>query len=56
MLKGRIAEAIIEEMLKEAGYQVYRFGYEAVIQNLTQVDAKLKKTKIGRKIMCMRLF
>ena len=53
MLKGRIAEAIVEEMLKEAGFQVYRFGYEAVIQNLTQVNAKLKITTTGRKILSM---
>lgn len=53
MLKGRIGEAIVEEMLKEANFQVYRFGYESVIQNLTQVNTKLKKTKAGRKIINM---
>ena len=53
MLKGRIAEAIVEEMLQEAGFQVYRFGYEAVIQNLTQVGTRLKKTRAGRKILHM---
>lgn len=52
-LKGKIAEAIVEEMLKEAGFQVYRFGYESVIPNLTQIDTELKKTKIGRKISNM---
>jgi hypothetical protein len=53
MLKGRIAEAIVEEMLKEAGFRVYRFGYESIIQNLTQIDTELKETKIGRKIKSM---
>lgn len=53
MLKGKIAEAIVEEMLKEAGFRVYRFGYESVIQNLTQVGVELKKTKSGRKISNM---
>ena len=53
MLKGRIAEAIVEEMLKEAGFRVYRFGYESVIQNLTQADVELRKTKTGRKISNM---
>jgi hypothetical protein len=43
MLKGRIAEVIVEEMLKEAGYQVYRFGYEWIIQNLP-LDLPLKNT------------
>jgi len=53
MLKGGIAEAIVEEMLKEAGFLVYRFGYESVIQNLTQAGVKLKKTTPGRKISNM---
>jgi hypothetical protein len=53
MLKGRIAEAIVEEMLKEAGFQVYRYGYESVIQNLAQSNAQLRRTKKGRKILSM---
>jgi len=53
MVKGRIAETLVEEMLKEAGFQVYRFGYESSIQNLTQVDAHLRKTFDGRKILSM---
>jgi len=36
ILKARIAETIASEMLKEAGYYVYRFGYEGVVQNLAQ--------------------
>lgn len=38
MLKGRMAESMCEEMLRAAGNQVYRFGYEAVLQNLTQIE------------------
>ena len=53
MLKGRIAEAIVEEMFKEAGYMVYRFGYEAIIQNLSNIPTPLKKTPAGRKILSM---
>lgn len=53
MLKGRIAEAIVEDMLKEAGFQVYRFGYESVLPNLTQVDTDLNKTKSRQKILNM---
>lgn len=37
MLKGRMAESLVEEMLKQSGNTVYRFGYEAIIQNLTQI-------------------
>lgn len=36
MIKGRIAEAIIEELLKDSGNDVYRFGYESILQNLVQ--------------------
>lgn len=36
ILKGRMAETIISEMLQEAGYFVYRFGYEGILQSLTQ--------------------
>jgi hypothetical protein len=37
MLKGRMAETLIEELLKKSGNSVYRFGYEAIMQNLTQI-------------------
>jgi hypothetical protein len=38
MLKGRMAESLVQDLLQEAGNQVYRFGYEAILQNLTQVE------------------
>jgi hypothetical protein len=37
MLKGRMAETLIEELLKKSGNTVYRFGYEAIMQNLVQI-------------------
>ena len=36
VLKGRMAETIVSEMLREAGYFVYRFGYEGILQSLIQ--------------------
>lgn len=36
VLKGRIAETIVSEMLKEAGYFLYRYGYEGLLQSLVQ--------------------
>lgn len=36
MIKGRIAEALIEELLRASGNKVYRFGYESILQNLVQ--------------------
>lgn len=36
MIKGRVAETIVSEMLQDAGYYVYRFGYEGILQSLSQ--------------------
>lgn len=38
MLKGRMAETLIEELLRDSGNKIYRFGYEAILQNLTQIE------------------
>ena len=38
MLKGRMAESLVEELLRESGNTIYRFGYEAILQNLTQIE------------------
>lgn len=43
MLKGRMAESLVEELLKASNYRVYRFGYEAVLQNLTQIENTFDK-------------
>lgn len=37
VVKGRIAETLVEEMLKKSGYIVYRFGYEAILENISQI-------------------
>lgn len=49
ILKGRIAESIVEEMLKEAGFKVFRFGYEAVLQHLANI--KLSKSDFYAKLV-----
>jgi hypothetical protein len=43
MIKGRIAEAIIEELLKASGNDVYRFGYESILQNLVQNNSNFDR-------------
>lgn len=51
ILKGRMAESLVSEILREAGNQVYRFGYESTLQNLTQVEKVFDRyTEIGEKI------
>lgn len=50
LIKGRIAETIVSEMLREAGYFVYRFGYEGILQNLAQKNLpKMKSEDFGAK-------
>jgi hypothetical protein len=51
MLKGRMAEMLVEELLKKSGNKVYRFGYEAITQNLVQPDEVFDgHTEVGQKI------
>lgn len=44
-IRGRIAETIVSRMLESAGYYVYRFGYEGILQSLIQMG--LPKMKEG---------
>ncbi|TRZ64630.1 MAG: hypothetical protein D4Q79_01190 [Spirochaetia bacterium] len=51
ILKGRMAESLVSELLREAGNQVYSFGYESTLQNLTQVEKVFNRDcEIGEKI------
>jgi len=43
VIKGRIAEALVEELLRACGNQVYRFGYESILQNLIQNGARFDR-------------
>jgi hypothetical protein len=38
ILKGRMAESLVEELLKRSGNTVTRFGYESIVQNLMQLE------------------
>ncbi|MBI4123170.1 MAG: hypothetical protein HY458_02325 [Parcubacteria group bacterium] len=51
ILKGRMAESLVEELLKKSGNKVYRFGYEAVLQNLTQLEKAFdRENEVGERI------
>lgn len=51
ILKGRMAETLVEELLKKSGNIVYRFGYEAIVQNLTQLKGSFDKyNEVGERI------
>ena len=54
MLKGRIAETLIEELLRQSGNIVYRFGYEAIVQNLVQLEESFdRNSEVGERIRVM---
>ena len=54
MLKGRMAETLVEELLRDSGNAVYRFGYEAILQNLTQINEKFnRRSETGEQISAM---
>jgi hypothetical protein len=51
IIKGRIAEALVEELLRTCGNNVYRFGYELLLQNLVQADSNFdRKSKNGQQV------
>lgn len=51
MLKGRMAETLVEELLKHSGNIVYRFGYEAIVQNLVQLESVFdRNSEVGERI------
>jgi len=51
MLKGRMAETLFEDLLRECGNVVYRFGYEAVVQNLAQLERSFDRhSEVGERI------
>lgn len=51
ILKGRLAECLVEELLKQCGNKVYRFGYEAILQNLTQLEKAFdRESEVGQRI------
>lgn len=50
-LKGKMAESLVEGILREAGNQVYHFGYESTLQNLTQVERVFDRhSEIGEQV------
>lgn len=51
MLKGRMAETLFEELMKQSGNTVYRFGYESIVQNLVHLEEKFDRyNEVGDKI------
>ena len=46
-----MAETLFEELMRQSGNAVYRFGYEAIVQNLTQLEDKFDRySEVGERI------
>lgn len=51
ILKGKIAENLVEGLLKKSGNRVYRLGSEAALENVVSVERLFSKdSDIGKKI------
>ncbi len=50
-LKGRMAESLVLDLLKESGNEVYRIGYEAILPGLARITESFKRNSgVGEKI------
>ena len=50
-LKGRMAESLVCDLLKESGNEVYRIGYEAILPGLAHIEESFNRnSEIGEKI------
>lgn len=51
ILKGKMAESLVEQLLKNAGNRVFRFGFEVVLQSLVQMEKGFdRESEVGKKI------
>src|SRR3989344_9270661 len=50
-LKGRMAESLVYDLLKESGNEVYKIGYEAILPGLARIEESFKRNSdVGEKI------
>lgn len=50
-LKGRMAESLVYDLLKESGNEVYKIGYEAILPGLARIEESFKRnSEVGEKI------
>jgi hypothetical protein len=51
IIKGKLAESLIEQLLKASGCRVYRLGSEAMLENIVQLEDEFNKdSNLGKKI------
>ena len=50
-LKGRMAESLVQDLLRESGNEVYRIGYEAILPGLTRIEESFNRnSEVGEKV------
>jgi len=51
IIKGKLAESLVEELLKSAGNRVYRLGSDALLENIVSLEPEFNKEGVlGKKI------
>ena len=51
IIKGKLAENLVEQLLKTSGCRVYRLGSDAVLENVVQLEDEFDKdSELGKKI------
>jgi len=51
IIKGKLAESLVEQLLKAIGCRVYRLGSEAMLENIVQLEDEFNKdSSLGKKI------
>ena len=50
-LKGRMAESLVFDLLRESGNEVYKIGYEAILPGLARIEESFRRnSEVGEKI------
>lgn len=51
IVKGKLAESLVEQLLKASGCRVYRLGAEAALENIAQLEDEFcKDSDLGKKM------
>ena len=51
IIKGKLAESLVEQLLKASGCRVYRLGSDAILENIVQLEDEFnKESDLGKKI------
>jgi len=51
IIKGKLAESLVEQLLKANGCRVYRLGSDTVLENIVQLEDEFDKdSNLGKKI------